>query len=354
MKKSFHLFVLLVVLTALMAGNSAAVSVKAQTPAATAQAVDTKGWPETFILGLFQSDDAAKAIAGAEPVRAYLEKTIKQQLPSFRVVVYTGTSYTAVIEAMKAGRIDAFEVGPFAYILAAQEANAEALGIGVPESGGAKVYDPNYKPYYLSTIITKKGSGIKTIADLKGKSFSFVDPASTSGHLMPASIIMKAGLNPDTDLKPIYAGSHPASVLAVMNDKVAAGATYVGNLIQQIKDNHADVCFFADGDQQKARTQKEFDDLYASCKDGQLVPIALSDPIPSTPLAINRNLPQSFRDAVKAALMHIKDDPAAVQAIGKWYVDPSKDNGLDSLDAFYNPLRETAKILNLNLKAIVK
>src|SRR5262245_43450173 len=243
----------------------AALTIASQGTFVKAQSVDTKGWPETFIMGIFQSDDAAKALASEEPLRAYLETEIRKEFPQFRVIMYTGTSYTAVIEAMKAGRIDAFEVGPFAYILAAQQANAEALAVGAPESGGAKEYDPKFKPYYLSTIITKKGSGIKTVADLKGKSFAFVDPASTSGHLMPASIIMKAGINPDTDMKPVYAGSHPAAVLAVMNDKVAAGATFVGNLFTQVKDAKLDLCYFADGDQQKARTQQDLDDLYASC-----------------------------------------------------------------------------------------
>src|SRR5690349_6615355 len=90
-------------------------NVSAQTPAATVAAtVDTTGWPDTFIYGVFDSGDVGKALTTAEPLRARLEKELQEYKPSIRVVVYTGTSYTAVIEAMKAGRIDAFEVGPFA------------------------------------------------------------------------------------------------------------------------------------------------------------------------------------------------------------------------------------------------
>ena len=66
-------------------------------------------------------------------------------------------------------------------------------------------------------------STITSLADLKGKSFSFVDPASTSGHLVPSYTIQtKAGLK-EADYKPIYAGTHPASYQAVANKKVDRG-----------------------------------------------------------------------------------------------------------------------------------
>src|SRR5262249_17987348 len=171
----------------------------------------------------------------------------------------------------------------------------------------------------------------------------------------PAGLIAKAGLNPDTDMKTIYAGSHPASVLSVWTDKVPAGATFVGNLIQQAADKKIDLCFFPDNDQFKIRTQKEIDDLYASCKDGQIVPIAFSDPIPSTPFAISRSLPQSFRDAIKAALLKsIGNEDIIKQLGGKWYVDPAVMFNLKSADNYFDGLRQDAKILNLDLHSIVK
>ncbi len=340
------------------ATNSAAATMAATmagTMSGTKAAADTAGWPDTFIYGVFDSGDVGKALTTAEPLRAYLEKTLKAIKPSIRVVVYTGTSYTAVIAAMKAGRIDAFEVGPFAYILAAQEANAEALGLHAPDAGGATAFDANAKTFYLSTIITKKGNGanIKTLADLKGHTFSFVDPASTSGHLMPASIIKAAGIDPDKDMKTIYAGSHPTSVLSVATGKVDAGATFISNLFTQAKDGKIDLCYFADNDIYKQRTEKEFADLYASCKDGQIVPIAFSAPIPGTPFAINRALPQSFRTAVINALLSTQKDAEWIKANGFWYVSGA-DLKMDALDSYYNSLREVAKILGLDLKSIVK
>jgi phosphonate transport system substrate-binding protein len=357
--KKFNLIAMLAIIAALLlsASGSANAQSGTATQAATKSSVDTAGWPDTFIYGVFDSGDVGKALTTAEPLRAHLEQKLQEIKPNIRVVVYTGTSYSAVIAAMKAGRIDGFEVGPFAYVLAAQEANAEPLGIHVPDASNAKTFDPNAKTYYLSTIITKKGNGanIKTLADLKGKSFAFVDPASTSGHLMPASLIKAAGIDPETDMKAIYAGSHPTSVLSVNSGKVDAGATYISNLFTQMKDGKIDLCYFADGDIFKQRTAEEFAALYNSCKDGQIVPIAFSAPIPGTPFAVNHALPDSFRKTLKDLLTTgLQTDADWIAKNGYWYVDPSAELGLKDLDSYYNSLRDVAKILGLDVKKLVK
>lgn len=66
-------------------------------------------------------------------------------------------------------------------------------------------------------------SGIKTVAEIKGHSFAFSDPASTSGHLFPTYGLRKAALDPDKDIRAIYAGSHTSSFEALYNHKVDAG-----------------------------------------------------------------------------------------------------------------------------------
>ena len=131
------------------------------------------------------------------------------------VELFTGTNYSAVIEAMRAERVEGMLVGPFAYVLAVQEAQAEALAINVGLEGDATTYNPDTPTHYYSVIFTKKGSGIVTLEDLRGKDFTFVDPASTSGHLAPKTLLIQNGINPDTDMKTVFAGSHPSSVMDV-------------------------------------------------------------------------------------------------------------------------------------------
>src|SRR5215470_18029410 len=100
-------------------------------------------WPSTFIIGVYPGDNIEKALAAQEPLRAYME----QQLGVHTVVV-TGTSYGAVIEAMRAGRADAFEVGPLSYLIANNVANAEALAVG----NYTTVVDKTVLPAYYSVL----------------------------------------------------------------------------------------------------------------------------------------------------------------------------------------------------------
>lgn len=335
------------------AATATATSLVATSAATTAPTMaatyDRTGWPTQFIVGIFGGEQPEAAIGQEQPLIDYLQSRL-----GIKIIAVTGTSYTAVIEAMAAGKADAFEVGPFSYLFAVQEAGAEAVAVLDNPAKAGGDYDPNLKPYYFSVILTKKGSGIKAVADIKGHSFSFVDPASTSGHLMPAQLLLSAGLNPDTDIKAIYAGSHPSSLLAIWNGKVDAGATFEQNWTDATNSGTVDSCVWPDGKINQVRTQAEIDALYASCPDGKLVPIAISDPIPNTPFAVKSTYPASFKQAIKDALLAIKNDPAFAKKLGRWYVDPTTDPSLklDNVDAFYNPLRNVAKILKLDLKAL--
>jgi phosphonate transport system substrate-binding protein len=62
---------------------------------------------------------------------------------------------------------------------------------------------------FRSVYITRTDSGIQTLEDLKGRSFTFGSESSTSGHLIPRSFLMEAGIDPERDFTSIgYSGSH--------------------------------------------------------------------------------------------------------------------------------------------------
>lgn len=155
---------------------------------------------------------------------------------------------------------------------------------------------------------------------MKGRTFSFVDPASTSGNLIPRSNFQKRNIDPDKDFKSVvYSGGHDASALAVKNRKVDAGV---------------------------------FDDItYNNMKEQGLITdqdikiIFASDPIPGSPWAWRKDLPDDLKAKIKEAFLNVaKEDPAALSAYGgkvEGYAETSDDK--------YNVIRETAKILNLDL-----
>jgi len=320
-----------------------------------AQDDDRSDWPTVFSFGRFAGDDSAEALLGAEPLRAYLEAEL-----GIPVTVNVGSTYTAVIAAMAAGQVDAMEVGPFAFVIAEREAGAEPIAVGARESslepGQTPTYDPTVRPFYYSVFVTKKGSGIETLADLEGVDFSFVDAASTSGRNAPVVRIINEieGLETPGDvdewLNPIFAGSHPSAMLALINGDVQAGATYEGNLINQRTEGLAEVCGFEDGETGITLTQEEIKAIYDDCPDGSLVVIAQTAPIPNTPFAIRSDLPESFKAAVQEALLSIKDKPEVLAEIGRWYVNPAEDPelaeelGLETIYDFYDVVRDIAAV----------
>jgi phosphonate transport system substrate-binding protein len=147
-----------------------------------------------------------------EPMRAYLEEKLGR-----RVKFFTASSYGGVIEAMKQDKVDVAFFGPFSYVLAEEEAGAEAFAVGVRSNG---------KSNYHSIFVVPRDSNIKSLADLKGKSVAFVDPASTSGALIPTYAIKKAtGMMPEEFFGELtYVGSHDRAEIAVKYGTVDAAA----------------------------------------------------------------------------------------------------------------------------------
>lgn len=166
-----------------------------------------------LVMGLIPAENNEEMVQKFEPMRAYLEKKL-----GTKVKVFTATDYAGVIEAMKKKRVDIAWFGPLSYYLAEQEAGAEAFAVGIREGSNS--------PTYKSIFVAPCDSGIKSIQDLKGKSVAFVDPASTSGGLVPTYIVKKeTGMMPEQFFgKFTYAGSHDAAELAVKNKTVDAAA----------------------------------------------------------------------------------------------------------------------------------
>ena len=166
-----------------------------------------------LVMGLIPAESNEEMIEKFEPMRAYLEKKLERP-----VKVFTATDYAGVIEAMKKDKVDVAWFGPLSYVLAEKEADAEAFAVGVRKSTGLSTYK--------SIFVVPGDSDIKSIKDLKGKNVAFVDPASTSGGLVPTYLVKKeTGKMPQEFFgKLSYAGGHDAAELAVKNKTVDAAA----------------------------------------------------------------------------------------------------------------------------------
>jgi len=141
------------------------------------------------------------------PLKAYLERALGRP-----VKLVIPTNYNATVEALGNGSLDFAYLGGLTYI------KAHALYGVVP------LVQRSSDLQFHSYFITSANSGIRSLGDLKGKTFAFGDINSTSGHLMPYLEMRQAGVNPDTDLKYRYTGSHPATAKAVESGAADAGA----------------------------------------------------------------------------------------------------------------------------------
>ncbi len=144
------------------------------------------------------------------PIVKYLEAALGMKVEFIPV-----TDYPAAVEAMVNKNVDMVWFGGFTFVQASVRSGGKVVPIA------QRVEDTKFQ----SVFITKADSGIKTLADLKGKQVSFGSQSSTSGHLMPRSFLLQAKIDPDKDFKRVaYSGAHDATIASVVSGKVDAAA----------------------------------------------------------------------------------------------------------------------------------
>ena len=224
-------------------------------------------------------------------------------------------NYTDEVEAMKAGKIDVGEFGPLGYIFAHTIADAQPVAVFANENGTPVTY--------TAGLWVPADSPIQTVAELKGKTVAFSDPASTSGNLMPRYAMIQAGLNPNTDVKIEFAGGHPQSLLALVNGKVDAGEI---NSQQQAV----------------ATAAHQFDP-------SKFREIWKSAPIQNDPITVHGTLSPTFKAEVKKALL--KMTPAELKLVDT-ELGVNAGPMIAANDAWYNPIRAIVKAEHLDINAI--
>lgn len=258
--------------------------------------------PAILRVALLPDENAATLIQNAQPLKAYLERTLNK-----KIELIVTTDYSSMIEAMRFGRIEVAYFGPFSYVLAKSRAPAiEPFAVGV-ERGA---------PTYNSVLIANAAGEVKSMADIKGRPFAFGDQASTSSHLAPRAYLLKtAQLDGDKDYKPVFLGTHDAVTRAVQAGQVPAGA-----LSKPILDSLI--------------AKKVIDPT-------KIIQLGLSDPIPNYPIVMQGNLAPGLKEAVRGAFLNMNDKEVLKSFRVEGFVATD--------DKAYDVLRDTATILKLDL-----
>lgn len=181
--------------------------------AAAAPAAFAQGAPLKFGVGLFQPDKALND-ATYRPLAQHLAQRLGRP-----VELRTVDTWEGLAKSLANGETDLALMGPWGYVLANHAAGAQAIS--------TILYDG--KPEYFALIVTHPDSGIRTVADLKGRSFAFGDKGSTSGYLIPLHFFMTQGIDPERQFSKVVYTKHQAIETQVAAGQLDAGADYNRN-----------------------------------------------------------------------------------------------------------------------------
>jgi phosphonate transport system substrate-binding protein len=264
-----------------------------------ASAADPLGSERNPIIWAFvPSGDTAQISAGAQSVADMLHASTGLYFKTF-----VATDYVGVIEAMQAypPKAHMASLATAAYILAADIGVAQAALVAV-RNGAA---------YYQAEIIARHDSGIKTLKDLRGRTFARVEPLSASGWIVPSLMIKGVGIDPEKDMKVVDAGAHPAVALAVYSGQADAGACYIDA---------------------RANIQKDHPDVME-----KVDVIAVSSNIPNDGVQFQSTVPIALRAKIVDGILGLLKTDAGKAALNKAY----QWTGLEKHDdSFYDPFRQ--------------
>ena len=161
----------------------------------------------------------------AAPLVRYLEGKLGMKVEFTPV-----TDYAAAVETLVNRKVDLAWFGGFTFVQAKIRSGGKVIPLVQREE------DTHFRSVFISA-----DPAIQSLADLKGKDLSFGSASSTSGHLMPRSFLMQAGIDPDKDLKRIaFSGAHDATIAAVAAGKVQAGALNISVWEKFVADKKVD------------------------------------------------------------------------------------------------------------------
>ncbi|MDX2196248.1 MAG: phosphate/phosphite/phosphonate ABC transporter substrate-binding protein [Cytophagales bacterium] len=262
------------------------------------------------------SNDADQLIENSKKFIDYLQKET-----GYKIETAIPTNYITVIEAFGSKRADIAWMNSFGYILANEKYGANA-SLRIIRNGST---------FYRGQIIANVASGINTLKDLNGKRFAYVDPASTSGYILPSKMLKDNNITPNNT---VYGMKHDVVVTMVYQQQADAGATFYSPPRDgKIKDA-------------RERVLTQFPDVEKKVKI-----IALTDSIPNDPLVFRKDLPQEVVTKVRDAILKYSESEEGKQVYQTLY---AIDGFIPTTDADYDYLRRTIKDIEFNLEDALK
>ena len=221
--------------------------------------------------------------------------------------------YGNIIQRIKEQQIDAAFLGSFTGALAISQLGVEPL---------ARPINMDDTSTYFGQVFVRKDSGIKTVADMQGKSLALVERATTAGYVFPLAWLKQNGVD---DIATYFSthqfyGSHDATI-----DAVLKGQADVGAAKNTIYDRVRAV---------NPRIDQELDILVSSPR------------VPSNSLCVRPGIDEQYKTKLKELLLNLHNNPQGQEVLkklgAKRFVETSRED--------YQPVLDLAVEAGIDLK----
>lgn len=270
--------------------------------------------PKKLKFGLLVAQESEQTFERMEVLSEYFSEKLGMPVEQLQI-----TNPSAMIEAMRARKIDVGTGGAFTYLVANKAFGAEAIATTQAADGNPR--------YYKSVLITNAKSKLHTIDDVvknaKNLTLSWAYPTSTSGHLVPRYALQQRGILPENFKEVFTSTDHTATFFSVVSGKVDVAAVMYATLDRFVK--------------------------AGKIKAGDIRVVWESEPIPPSPVFVRKDLDPALKKKIQRAYLDIdKADPKVGKALQTQFT--YKMAYIPTSDSMYQPLREMAnKIKGLEL-----
>lgn len=240
-------------------------------------------------LHFVPSVDAKVIESNSKVFKDFLEKET-----GYKFEVTIPQSYVAVVEAFGTKRADVAAFNTFGYLMAHEKYGVEAK-LTVLRHGLAT---------YQSMFIARTNSKIKSVEDLKGKKIAYVDPASTTGYILPLKLLKDKNIQTK---EIVFAIKHDNVVSMVYQGQVDAGAAFYSPAYK----NDKGVTEIEDA---RRLVLTQYPDV-----EKKISIIGLSESVPNDPFVFRKEIPEEMKNKIIDAMLKFVETKSGQDAFKAIY-----------------------------------
>ncbi len=262
-----------------------------------------------FTFGVSSIETPQNTYKKYGPLMEYLESKT-----GYKIKLVQRKTYEELNELFRQGELDFARLAAGAYIDLSSEQDVDLMVLEIKQGE---------KPNYQSYIIVHKNNSLHNFDDLRGKSFAFTDPLSSSGYYYTLYLLSKKNLSAEEFFsKTVFSGGHDNSIEMVLKGE-ADGASVASYTLQDAGEKNPEI------------------------KENILI-IQESDLLVWGPVVVKKEMPVRIKKQFKNIMLNMHEDDEGMDALKSMNIRKF----IEGNDSVYAPLREmieTAKGTQDNL-----